>query len=340
MKELLSKTVTKIFLAIFVLLLLQVSAYSGDEKAAPKEKKTAPTTNASASVIAKVNGVPITRGERDRVVKELLAQSRTSQQITPEIQQKVNIGALDQLISIELLYQSGKKLAIKDLDKQVEDQFAQMRAKFPSQADFEKAFKNANMSEKQFKDFTRKNIVINTLLEQDVSGKIKVSEADEKKFYDENADKFKIDESYRASHILVGVDAKAAEEVKKKSKEKAISIRKRVVGGDDFAKVARDESTCPSASQGGDLGYFSKGQMTLPFEKAVFALQPGQISDVVETQFGYHIIKLTDHKAAQTIKFADAKNRIEEYLKKQQAQKPLVDYIENLKKQDKIEIIS
>ena len=82
----------------------------------------------------------------------------------------------------------------------------------------EKAFRNANMTEKQFRDFTRKNIVIKTLLEQEVFGKIKVSEVDAKKFYEENLDKFKINESFKASHILIGVDAKATPEEKKKAK--------------------------------------------------------------------------------------------------------------------------
>jgi peptidyl-prolyl cis-trans isomerase C len=339
MKNRSGKIITRIFFAVIVLSLLQVPAALSEEKAAPKDKKNTSAKNSPETVIAKVNGVAITRGERDQTVKEMLTQNRMPQQATPEMQKNINSAALEQLISIELLYQNGKKLTIKDLDKQVDDQVAQVKARFPSQADFEKAFRNANITEKQFKDFTRKNIVIKTLLEQEVFGKIKVSEADAKKFYAENSDKFKTSESVKASHILIGVDAKATPEAKKKAKDKAMAIRKRVAGGEEFAKAAKAESTCPSSASGGDLGYFSKGQMTPPFEKAAFALKPGQISDVVETQFGYHIIKLTDHKPAETVKFADAKNKIEDYLKKQQAQQPLADFIGNLKKQAKIEIM-
>ena len=122
-------------------------------------------------------------------------------------------------------------------------------------------------------------------------------------------------------------------------REKAEAIRKRVAAGEDFATVAKAESKCPSAAKGGDLGYFGKGQMVPAFETAAFSLKPGQISEVVETQFGYHVIKVTDRKQAETVKFNDVKDKIEDYLKNQQAQKPMADYVEKLRKQAKIEMM-
>jgi peptidyl-prolyl cis-trans isomerase C len=332
--------ITTTFCSALALLVLQFGVAFSEEKTTAKGTEVAMQKPSSTTVLAKVNGVAITQGERDQTAQEMLSRGRMSQQqSSPDMLPKIEAAALQQLINVELLYQKGQKLKVKDLDKKVDDKLAQMRAQFPSPADFEKALASANLTEKQFKSFTRKNIVIDNLLQKEVLGKISVSEADAKKFYDENQDKFKAPEQTRASHVLITVDQKATPEEKKKAKEKADAIRKRVAGGEDFAAVAKSESKCPSAAKGGDLGYFGKGQMVPAFEEAAASLKPGQISDVVETQFGYHIIKVTDRKQSETVKFNDVKGKIEDYLKNQEAQKPMADYVETLRKEAKIEMV-
>jgi peptidyl-prolyl cis-trans isomerase C len=332
--------ITTTFCSALALLVLQFGVAFSEEKTTAKGTEVAMQKPSSTTVLAKVNGVAITQGERDQTAQEMLSRGRMSQQqSSPDMLPKIEAAALQQLINVELLYQKGQKLKIKDLDKKVDDKLAQMRAQFPSPADFEKALTSANLTEKQFKAFTRKNIVIDNLLQKEVLGKISVSEADAKKFYDENQDKFKAPEQTKASHVLITVDQKATPEEKKKAREKADAIRKRVAGGEDFATLAKAESKCPSAAKGGDLGYFGKGQMVPAFEEAAASLKPGQISDVVETQFGYHIIKVTDRKQAETVKFNDVKGKIEDYLKNQEAQNPMADYVENLRKQAKIEMV-
>jgi peptidyl-prolyl cis-trans isomerase C len=327
------------FCSALALLVLQSGIAFSEEKAAVKGKETVMEKTSSATVLAKVNGVAITQGERDQTAQEMLSRGGMSQQSSPDMLPKIEAAALEQLINVELLYQKGQQLKMKDLDKKVDDKLAQMRAQFPSPADFEKALTSANLTEQQFKTFTRKNIIIDNLLQKEVLGKISVSDADAKKFYDENQDKFKKPEQTRASHVLISVDQKATPEEKKKAKEKADAIKKRVTSGEDFAAVAKAESKCPSAAKGGDLGYFGKGQMVPAFEEAAFSLKPGQLSDVVETQFGYHIIKVTDRKQSETVKFNDVKDKIKDYLKNQKAQKPVAEYVENLRKQAKIEMV-
>ena len=99
----------------------------------------------------------------------------------------------------------------------------------------------------------------------------------------------------------------------------------------DFAELAKSESTCPSAAQGGDLGEFGRGQMVAPFENAAFGLESGDVSEVVETQFGYHIIKATEKKPAAVVPFEAVKARIEKQLKTQQVQQDLMAKIEELR---------
>ncbi|WP_298432894.1 peptidylprolyl isomerase [Geobacter sp.] len=311
------------------------------EKAPAPQAEKAAEAPAPTTVVARVNGVDITRADLERAKKVLLSQNRMAMQpMNAEMTKRVEEAALQQLIAKELLYQAGRKLEIKDLDKQVQERVAQSKARFPSPAEYEKTLKEMDMTDKDVETFSREDLVIGNLVEKEIASKVTVSEADAKKFYDENIDRFKQPETVRASHILVGVDAKATPEEKNKAREKAEAILKKLKEGADFAETAKKESSCPSSAQGGDLGVFGKGQMVPPFEKAAFALKPGEMSGVVETQFGYHIIKLTEKHDPQTTKFEEVKDRIMQYLKGQQVQKGIGEYVENLKKKGKIEIVA
>ena len=324
-------------------LLCAVAAVSLQPATADAEEKKAEAATPAAAQpspdepLAKVNGAVITRGEIDRAVNIFLAQNRSPQKPTPDQVQQLHEAALEQMISAEVLYQAGKKLDLKDAEKQAEEKINESKARFPSPAEFEAALKSSGLTETELKELTRKDIIINALVEKEVADKIAISDKEAETFYKENLDKFKQEESVKASHILIGVDPKAGEEDKKKAREKAEGLLKKIKAGEDFAALAKEYSTCPSSAQGGDLGFFGKGQMVPPFENAAFAMKPGEVSDVVETQFGYHIIKVTEKKAAETTKFDEVKPKIKDYLKGQKLQQSVGDYINDLKGKMKIE---
>ncbi|RQW78181.1 MAG: peptidylprolyl isomerase [Geobacter sp.] len=308
----------------------------GAKEVSPAKAETAPAKSPT-DVVAKVNGTAITRLELQRATEILLAQNRAPQGLPPEVRKQAENAALDQLIDAELIYQTAVKREIKDLDKQAADKLALGKAQFATPAEYEAALKSNNITEKELVNIVRKDIVINTLLEQEIVSKITVSKADSRKFYDDNPDKFKMPENYHASHILLSVDPQAKPEEKQKAREKADAVRKKILAGEDFATLAKAESSCPSKEQGGDLGTFGKGEMVPEFEKATAALKPGQISEVVETQFGYHIIKLIEKKDAGLVKYDEAKEKIDNYLKQNQMQKAIMEYIAGLKTKAKIE---
>jgi peptidyl-prolyl cis-trans isomerase C len=329
-----------------------VAAAADKTEAKPAETKPAATDKApaksengtsaaeAAGPAAKVNGVEIPRSELDRATRAMLSQNQVPPQaMTPDLTKQFKDAALSQLVAAELLYQEGKKRDFKDRDKQVDERLAKYRSSMPSQEEFDKALKNAGMTMDDLKTIATKEVTISNIIDNDLKNKVTVSDADAQKFYDDNKDKFVRAESVRASHILVGLDQKATDEDKKKAKEKAEALLKQVKEGKDFAELAKTNSTCPSSAQGGDLGYFGKGQMVKPFEDAAFALKTGETSGIVETQFGYHIIKLTDKKPAETVKLAEAKDKIVDYLKQQKLQQAITDYVETLKKTAKIEIL-
>jgi len=332
-------TLRSIVVSLVVAIALAGTAFSAEKKKS-SSKKTAVVAPATSSVVAKVNGAPITREELERALKFMLAQNPSKKELTAEEKKKAETAVLEQLISAELLYQAGKKLAIADIDNRVEAQMKQGKAKFPSTEAYDKALKASGLSEKDLKEFARKEIYINNLIEKEIASKVTISDDQAKKFYDENIEKFKQPETVQASHILIGVDAKASAEEKSKAKEKAAALLKRAKAGEDFAALAKSDSTCPSAQQGGNLGFFAKGQMVPAFETAAFSLKPGEISDVVETQFGYHIIKVTDKKPAGTVPLADAKKEIVNYLKIQKIQQDITAFVDKLRKEGKIEIVN
>jgi peptidyl-prolyl cis-trans isomerase C len=199
--------------------------------------------------------------------------------------------------------------------------------------------KDMDMEDKDLRDYTRRDLVITNFVEKTIVPKVKVSEEDARKFYDQNPDKFTRPETVKASHILLGVDPKASADEKKAAREKAEKLRKELAAGADFAALAKANSTDGSSQQGGDLGYFAKGQMVPAFENAAFALKPGEISDVVETQFGYHIIKLTEKKTSEKVEFKEAQPRIDEYLKNQKVGAAVASYLEETRKTAKIEML-
>jgi len=317
-------------------------AADSDQKAQPANNavpaSAKPADAAQPDIIAKVNGTAIKAIELRRA-KKVIMTGQPGMQIPPDRQKEFEQQALSQLISAELLYQAGQKMVVKDIDKKVDDKIAQSKTRFPNPEDFIKAIKELEMDETELREYTRRDLVITNFIEQTIVPKVSVSEEESKKFYDQNTDKFNRPESVRASHILLGVDSKASAEEKKKTREKAEALRKDLAGGADFAALAKENSTCPSSQQGGDLGFFGKGQMVPAFEQAAFALKPGEVSDVVETQFGYHIIKLVEKKASETVAFKDVRPRIEEFLKGQKVSAAVNAYLAEAKKTAVIEML-
>lgn len=156
---------------------------------------------------------------------------------------------------------------------------------------------------------------------------VTVNEADLKTYYDQNIARQSALEERRASHILIAAPASAPpaqrEEAKKRAQEILAQLQK---SPERFAELAKQHSKDPgSAAKGGDLDYFTRGAMTKPFEEAAFALKPGQISDVVESEFGYHIIRLTDVRAPKQQSFAEVRPKLEADLKRQQAQRKFAE---------------
>jgi parvulin-like peptidyl-prolyl isomerase len=179
---------------------------------------------------------------------------------------------------------------------------------------------------KKLEDF-KKITLVGLLLQKEIEGKVKVSDQEVKDYYEKNKGKFAPVTQIRASHILV------------KTEEEAKQIEEKLKKGEDFAQLAKKYSIdTATAKNGGDLGYFSKGQMVPEFESAAMSLKPGQISEPVKTKFGYQIIKVTDKKMGQPVDFDKVKNLISQNLMAEKQKEVFDSYVEGLKKSFKVEI--
>jgi len=289
---------------------------------------------------AKVNGVGIKAATLDTAVNNFVEnQKMFGVTVKEEEKDALKKDILNELVSAELLYQASQKDGLGNLDKEVDTQLENIKKGFNSEEEFQKVLKERGIDMKSLKEDIKKGIYINAYLEKNVFSKMNpVTEDQKKQEYETNKDKLNVPDEVRAGHILIKAEEKAFPEEKQKAKEKIDALRARLMSGEDFAKLAKENSEDGSAQNGGDLGYFRKGAMVKPFEDAAFGLEKDQISPVVETQFGYHIIKTIDKKAAHTLTYEEVSKDIENFLMNKNKRDQVNKTVEDLKKNAKIEI--
>ncbi len=317
---------------LFRIFIMIVSAVSIALPSAAEEKQT-PKDN-----VAVVNGVVITQNAFDREVKEIQNRlARMGEPVNSDKLQALKLDVLERLIDRELLFQESKNNGDKIEEATINAQLDSIKKQFPTNEDFKKALSGMDISEAELTSQIRRDVAVNQLIAKQFADKISVPEKDVKRFYDENPKAFIKPEQIKASHILIKVDSQADESKKTEARKKIEEIQDKIKKGSDFAALAKESSQCPSSANGGDLGLFGHGQMAKPFEDAAFSLAPGEVSGIVETSFGYHLIKLTDKKPRETVTYKDAKANIQKYLKQLELQEQVSAYTEELEKKAKVE---
>jgi peptidyl-prolyl cis-trans isomerase C len=288
-------------------------------------------------VLARVNGEAVTKFDFDRLIKNMEVSS--NQPVPPDRRDEVYRRALDQLVTYTVLTQETRARKITVSDAEIDANVKQMRSQFPNEDAFTKALAARGMTIEKLKSDAKIDMSITKMMEAEVANQPAPTDAQTREFYDKNPDKFKQDEAVRASHILFRVAEDADAATKKKALDQAQSVLKQARAGADFGELAKKYSADGSAQQGGDLNFFTKGQMVPAFDQAAFTLKTGEISDIVTTQFGYHIIKVTDRRAPSTVPFEQVSERIKEFLAEQQKQQKATAFIDSLKQKAKIEVL-
>ena len=256
----------------------------------------------------------------------------------PERRAEIFRGVLDQLIEQKLLEQEAASRNIKATDEEVNRGIDEMKAQAPDAAAFTQALTARQMTEADLRNEARQRLTVDKLLVAEVEPKAAVGPQDIEAFYKANPQFFMQPETVRASHILVKVDAGDAA-AKDAARAKAADLLKQVKAGGDFAALAQQHSQDGSAAGGGDLGFFPRGQMVKAFEDTAFSLKPGEVSELVESEFGFHIIKVTDHRTARTVPLAEVNDRIAVALRQQKQQELAQQFVQALKARGKVEIL-
>ena len=236
--------------------------------------------------------------------------------------------AIKELIVKKMLLDEIVKRNITVSLEEIEKQKAKLVEEVGGEENLKEVLAKNNVDETELQSLLENEIQMTKLIAS--LAPVNVSDAEVKKYYNENkASKFTYPDSVKASHILIKEKAKAEEVLKKAKAEKA-----------DFAALAKQYSEDPgSAEKGGDLGFFTKEQMVEPFSKAAFSMKPDTVSDLVQTEFGYHIIKVTDRKKAGVTPFAEVKNTLKKFLEDEKKVEVLQKFIEAKKTQTKIEYL-
>jgi peptidyl-prolyl cis-trans isomerase C len=160
-----------------------------------------------------------------------------------------------------------------------------------------------------------------------------------REMYDEDPGSFSTTETVRVSHVLIVVDGQAGTEEKQQARQKAEQVREEILAGGDFAAIAMAHSDCRTASKGGDLGRIKRGYMPAAFDEVAFSLEKDSVSDVVETEVGYHVIKVVDRQPARVIPYEETREFLKTYLQGEESKKQLAAHIAELRKRSEIEIL-
>ncbi|MGA8180691.1 MAG: peptidylprolyl isomerase [Desulfobacterales bacterium] len=321
---------TSIKLAQYIAILLIFLA--GSFPALAKDTKS-PTEKAAV-----VNGVVISQKELAKEMDFHLQRiSRQGLQLSKEQMAELKNKVLGNLIDREILYQESQKSGIKVDKNKIDEELSVIKKRFPSMDEYKKALSTMKISEDEIKNQIKKKLAINALVDMKIAQKIVVTDKETKTYYDANPDLFKQPEQVRASHILIKVEAGADQQKKAQAMQKIKEIQQKLKDGQDFAALAKKYSEDKgSSANGGDLGFFARGQMVKPFEDAAFAMKPNEVSDIVETQFGYHLIKVYRQKPGKILVYAEVKDLLTERMRQEKTQQEATKYIAELKKDAKI----
>ena len=297
----------------------------------------------SNSIVAKGKGVEVSRAMLDDEVIRIKSQfSSRGQAMAPEQVATLDRRVLDQLIQIQLL-QSKATDADKAAGKALaEKRFTEAKTRLGTEEALNRQLKLMGTTREEVVAKWTETATAESVMKREL--KVNVTDDDAKKFYEDNPAKFEEPEMVRVSHILLMTqDSKTGTELtegQKAAKKKEMEgLLKRARAGEDFAKLAKEYSEDPGSKDKGGEYKFPRGQMVPEFEAAAFTLNTNQVSDIVTTRYGYHIIKLLEKMPARKLEFSKVSSDIKDGLTQQALQKQVPDYMAKLKTEAKVEIL-
>ncbi|MBT3923993.1 MAG: hypothetical protein HOF21_15610 [Nitrospina sp.] len=304
------------------------------------------TTNLKIpEVVANVNGVEIQSKYISFRLNQILR--NVKRPLTLREKSSVVKDLIEKEVIRELVHQQGKKNNLKVDSELIEKELESLRKPYLSDEEFNKALSARNITLEDLKNSMAVDINARQLLNEQIKGKINISDEDVKKYYEDNKPKFQRPESFRTRHILAALftpkelRTQSISELQKnreyffsKAEKKIDDIIKELKEGADFEELAKQKSDDEGSKiNGGDLGFIYKGVFDPAFDEAVSKLSLGETSGKIETRFGFHVVQLIEKQPSELAPFDEMENAIQKFLFTEEAKKLVQDYVEDLKKQ-------
>ncbi len=304
---------------------------------------TTPTAAAKpanmSEVILEIDGTKLTRGRIESDLKKKLAAVKERIPANQMEQAKTTLRkrVVEDFIIRTLLSDEIKRKKITATEKEVAEGLESIKKGLPPGATLEDMMQKNQVTKEQMNEEIAMGIKVKKLVLASMAGKKKPTNKEITDFYKKNKDKFMTPETARASHILIQVEPGDDAKVKAEKKARAEDLRKQLLAGANFEELAAKYSNCPSAKNGGDLGVFARGQMVKPFDDVAFSQKIGEISPVVQTEFGYHIIKVKERSAPKLMPLdKDNRAKIAAFLEGQRQQEAFGALIKSLREKSNI----
>ncbi|MBR2920986.1 MAG: peptidylprolyl isomerase [Kiritimatiellae bacterium] len=292
--------------------------------------------------IAKVNGFEVNKQavgfELDRLVRFYMSHGMSMQEIKdnlPKLQEK----ALDQAIGARLLLERSQQLDVPVSAADIDAEVAKVVEQVGGEENFKKALAAQNITEEAFRSELEKGARVNKLVEQACTGVEEPTEQEVTDFYEAHKSEYVTEPKVLCQHILVKVEDNSSSDEKSAAFEKILAIKERIAAGGNFAEEAEKNSDCPSGREGGSLGWFGPGMMVPEFDKVAFEMKKGEVSGVVTTQFGYHIIYKADEQPGGQQTLVDVHDQIKDLLRHGARGKAVDAFVAELREKAKIEFL-
>jgi len=286
----------------------------------------------SEGIVAKVNGTMIPLEAFNRAMDDLKVRHATTGRKgvdydSPEVKMEV----LESLINEELLFQEARRQGFKVKEETIDIQLQKAKEQYGSEAAFQNALAAVDQSEAELRQQLRRYLMIQELVRERLFQQADISEETLRAYYERHAQRFRQPANVLASHILIRVRPDAPEEQKQAARSDLETLRVRLEEGEDFLAVAQEFTKRRPNAEGGDLELVLRGQMPRPFEDAAFALEPDSLSQVVETDKGFYLIKVIDNTAQTNVPFEKVREELKKRLSQEKAQQDLRGYIAELR---------
>jgi peptidyl-prolyl cis-trans isomerase SurA len=291
-------------------------------------------------IVAVVNQEIITLSEVEKWIGPLRGEVQAEDRLKRREQvHEVCRKVLDKLIEEKLVDQEVKRAGVKVTSKEVEGALEEIkRRNTTTQEDLEMALAKEGLTPEAFKKQIEKRLQRMKLVNWAVKVESKAGEKELKDFYQKNIDRYRINESYRPSHIFFIIPKEATPEEIREIRKKCQKVLEKIKGGEDFGEMALLFSEDPSSKDRGDLGYFKKGELLPALEKEALRLQVGGMSGIIRTDFGFHLIKLLDRKGGRPPSFEEIKEKVEADYYENEREKSFQQFLNTLKEKSVIEI--